>query len=145
VQIAKTSDLVFHAGQNLSTQCLRWAPSGLFACASEVHDDFTVGVSTDDGATFKGLYHLDQLTPLTCDPSTSTGKTCPMYWPGVQSTIGQDTGGDAGTTTSPQASSSSSGGCSLSIARSAGTRVALTSVLLAAAAAIVRARRGKRR
>lgn len=87
----------------IGARCLTWAAAGLYACANEYPDGFTVGLSNDEGKTFKPLNHLAVLSPLECAAPTSTGSLCPKEWPKIQATIGTDDAGtsDAGPTPTP--------------------------------------------
>jgi photosystem II stability/assembly factor-like uncharacterized protein len=99
-------------------RCLAWSASGLYACADEfakVAPAFSVGRSIDAGKTWQPLYRMSALTPLGCAASTTTGATCPSFWPAVAATIGASAGdagvGDAGG--GGEASPSASGGCAI--------------------------------
>ncbi|MGZ3453940.1 MAG: WD40/YVTN/BNR-like repeat-containing protein [Polyangiales bacterium] len=88
--IASTSDFKFTRASGIQVQCLRWTKEGLFACASEFPDGFTVGWSKDDGKTFAPLHHLSEVTPLAC-----TYGTCEETWLTiVRDSIGADAGAD---------------------------------------------------
>ena len=89
ISIASTSDFVFKKVSDVSARCLVWTPSGLYACGYESSDHFTIGLSVDDGATFKALYHLRDLTQLACATGTTTGDVCASFWPAIQSALGQ--------------------------------------------------------
>lgn len=82
---------------SIGARCLGWSAAGLYACANEYPDGFTVGLSTDEGKTFTALNHLATLSPLECAASTTTGALCAKEWPKVQATIGTEN--DAGTST----------------------------------------------
>ncbi len=68
---------------SVRTRCLKWTSTGIYTCASEPWDAYTVGRSTDGGHTFKGLYRKIQDTcPLhvQCAAGTSTANVCPREW-----------------------------------------------------------------
>jgi hypothetical protein len=90
VLVADAADAKFEARAEVGARCLAWTDAGLFACASEYPDGFTVGLSTDEGRSFRGIYQLAELSPLSCAPSTTTGAQCPRQWPATQITIGQE-------------------------------------------------------
>ena len=94
----KVQSAVGEAGKTLGPRCLTWTAGNLYVCASEYPDGFTIGVSNDEGKTFRALNHLSDLSELKCAPGTSTASACPSLWPSVQDTIGQerDAGADAG-------------------------------------------------
>jgi len=112
--LAPSSTLQFQKVSDLKVRCLTWASDGLYACADEFTDGFTVGVSTDNGKSFEPLMHLKELCgPLACDANTSTGKECPMYWGQTSLSLGDATCGDtadAGADGGSSSSSSSGGG-----------------------------------
>jgi photosystem II stability/assembly factor-like uncharacterized protein len=109
--VASTRDFVFSQVSPIGVKCLKWHRDGLYACADEFKDTFTLGLSQNDGATFEAIYHLPDLSPLECDVGTPTGNSCPAAWPGLASTIGAESAsGDSGTAgrSSPEASAKSS-------------------------------------
>jgi hypothetical protein len=57
---------------------LAWSAQGqLYAAGHEASDGFSVGVSEDDGATFRGVFALCQVQgPLACAADTSVGMEC---------------------------------------------------------------------
>lgn len=86
--VASTSDFAFKKTSAIQVQCLKWTADGLFACASEYPDGFTVGLSQDDGKTFAPLHHLSDVAPLAC-----TYATCEETWLTiVRDTIDADAG-----------------------------------------------------
>lgn len=102
---------------SVAARCLAWSAAGLYACGDEYPDGFTVGLSTDDGKTFRPLNHLTRLSPLECASSTATGSLCPKEWPKVRSTLGVDEV-DAGPVpdagpTPPAVKGDDDGGCSI--------------------------------
>jgi hypothetical protein len=94
---------------NLS--CLKWTDAGLFACARESTDGFTLASSTDAGQSFTPLFHLGDLKPLSCDAKSAVGSRCPFFWPTVAQSLGIDTRTPGGPSVEPTSSSSPSGGC----------------------------------
>jgi hypothetical protein len=106
---ASTSDLTFEKVSPLGVLCLAWAAAGVYACADERTDGFTVGLSTDEGATYTAVMHQADLTgPLACDAGTSVDEQCPSLWPATECLIGalacDASPGDVGVTeTSPPA------------------------------------------
>ena len=100
IYVGSTTDFVFTKKTQLATRCMTWTSAGLYSCASEYPDGFTIGVSTDEAKTFTGLYHLSALSQLVCPSDTSVGRICPAYWESTAATLGIDTSdagpGDAG-------------------------------------------------
>ena len=90
VYIASTSDLDFQpvAAPVRGLRCLRWTSDGLLACGQETLDGWTVGRSQNDGQSFEPLFHVQDLTPLECSATSSTGAACPSVWPDIAPSIG---------------------------------------------------------
>jgi hypothetical protein len=113
---APTDTFAFTKVSNVGVRCLTWTSQGLFACADDAVDGFSVGRSTDGGRTFSPLLRRTALCDqLTCDPASSTGKVCPMVWGATKLMIGAvDCAADAGAASSGSAGGSGTGGCSCS-------------------------------
>jgi photosystem II stability/assembly factor-like uncharacterized protein len=89
--VASSADLQFNPAAAVgSLRCLTWADAGLFACAQESIDGWTVAASTDDGQSFEPLWHVQDLVPLECDGSTSVGQVCARAWLDVSAQIGAE-------------------------------------------------------
>lgn len=90
LHVASTTELQFQrvAGGPQSLRCLTWTARGLFACAQESIDGWTLALSTDDASTFTPLWHVQDLVPLECAASTSVGGVCPSTWLDIASRIG---------------------------------------------------------
>lgn len=149
VHIASSAALTFSKKNALVIRCLRWEKAGLYACADEFQDGFTLGLSHDDGASFDAVYHLPDLAPLECAAGTPYEATCPAQWPATAANIGVTGSGGAGAgggggggaaVTPPAASASDDSGC----ATSPGARRWGPWALLAAAFASVLAARRRR-
>jgi MYXO-CTERM domain-containing protein len=146
VFVASTTDPKPVRVSTFGARCLTWTPDGLYLCANEYPDGFTVGLSKDEGKTFAPIYQLANLSPLECAPSTSTGALCPKDWPGVQATIGaapiEETGpmpvdtGRPGTTTPPATTS-----CGCSVPGRAAGSLGLFALALAGFLRLLRRRR----
>lgn len=90
IQRAPASTLAFEKVSSVATRCLTWTSSGVYTCATEFADGFTVGLSHDEGATFEPLMHLSCVRgPLACAPDTAAGAECPSEWPAVAIQIDQ--------------------------------------------------------
>jgi hypothetical protein len=61
--------------QPMNVSCLGWTPRGLFACASESSDGFSVGISSNFAQSFQPLLHFADLRPVAC-PRDTTGARC---------------------------------------------------------------------
>lgn len=93
VHVASTTDLAFTLRSCITTTCLAWADAGLYACGIEYPDCFTLALSTDRAQSWKPLYHLSDLSQLSCPSSSTTGSLCPAFWDdpvgqGVVQTLG---------------------------------------------------------
>jgi photosystem II stability/assembly factor-like uncharacterized protein len=73
--------------RSLHVGCLTWSPLGLFACATESADGFSLGRSTDEGATFAPLLRFAMLAPASC-PATSIAARCSSIWCSIADTLG---------------------------------------------------------
>ncbi|WP_437984130.1 WD40/YVTN/BNR-like repeat-containing protein [Sorangium sp. So ce117] len=104
---APSSTLAFERVSSVAPRCLAWTDSGLYACASEFLDGFTIGRSLDGGATFEPLLQQSCIRgPLECAASTAVGAVCPADWPRIALMTGhRDCTPDAG---SPAAGSGTS-------------------------------------
>ena len=153
---APAATLEFQKLAELEAKCLHWSSAGLYACADEFVDGFTVGRSDDGGATWAPLMHLQDLCgPLECAAETSVGAVCGADWPVTKATLGAECAGSGATgSTSSSAStgggdtSESGSGCGCRAAgevegeRGAGARAAFAAAL---ALALGSARRRRRR
>jgi photosystem II stability/assembly factor-like uncharacterized protein len=115
VYVAEATDLQFRMSPATvhSLRCLTWTARGLFACAQESLDGWTVALSTDGAQNFSPLWHVQDLVPLECETSTSTGGVCPNAWLEISSSIGAELEPAGEPSTAPAASSESSGSCDL--------------------------------
>jgi hypothetical protein len=68
---AGASSYVVERRHPLNVQCLTWTAAGLFACATEASDGFSVGISTDGAQSFSPLLHFADLRPVACAAGTS--------------------------------------------------------------------------
>jgi hypothetical protein len=82
---------------DVAPTCLGWTERGLYACADQKKDGFSLGVSTDMGAHFDGLLRFDALCGRTaCGGATTVATKCPADWPQVAPLVGTTCGIDAG-------------------------------------------------
>jgi len=142
VYIANTSDHVFTQQSALYTRCLAWSDAGLYACGNEFTDMFTLGLSNDEGKTFKPIYHLKDICPLVCPDGSPTPPACVQTWPSIAATLGIPAEQCGGSSPSSSSSSSSSGGapepleggggCECGVDRSSGPKGAALLVLISA-------------
>lgn len=158
--IAPTATLEFTQVGRLGVRCLTWTHEGLYACADELVDGFTAGVSVDDGETFSPILTLDRLCgpPPTCGRDGSTGAMCPALWGatarflGIPSRCDADAGPAVGSSggepavvgTGSGASAPSAGGGCACDASARGRPAALLSYAAAAGGALLGARRRAR-
>jgi MYXO-CTERM domain-containing protein len=150
IQIASAADLAFTKVSELYTRCLTWTPAGLYACGNEFVDDFTVGLSQDEGKTFTPIYHLSDICPLACPSGGATPEACVASWPGIAATLGIEPAQCGGASPSSSSSSggtprplSAGGGCGCHVDGTSGASGAVFVAALTLLAA--RVRRGRRR
>ncbi|MGK3967122.1 WD40/YVTN/BNR-like repeat-containing protein [Sorangium sp. So ce118] len=95
---APSSTLAFERVSGIAPRCFAWTEAGLYACASEFLDGFTIGLSLDGGATFAPLLQQACIGgPLECAASTAVGALCPSDWPRIALMTGhKDCTPDAG-------------------------------------------------
>ena len=76
IEIADTTDYVFHQVSAIVATCLTWSDAGLYVCAKESTTGFSIGLSSDDGQHFRALYHLGDYCGESCAASSLTGRSC---------------------------------------------------------------------
>jgi photosystem II stability/assembly factor-like uncharacterized protein len=149
IYIASTSDLDFQPvpAPVRGLRCLRWTSDGLLACGQEALDGWTVGRSQNNGQSFEPLFHVQDLTPLQCSPSSTTGAACPSVWPDIAPSIGAQYDAPAmplGMLPSdpepPSSSPSKASGCALTTQAPGATPAGAGWALTAALAALARRR-----
>lgn len=144
--IASTTDFTFRRAGNHSARCLAWRDEGLYVCVPEGDLGFTVGLSTDLGASFRRFYTVTKVKELKCAPTTSTGATCPAEWPAIYSMVEDDPviATDAGPRGEPPATiPPAQSGCS-GCATSRNTNAPASILTLAITALLVSRRRVRR-
>jgi hypothetical protein len=160
LHVASSTALDFTAQASpVQIECLAFRGTTLLACSQEV-SGFTVGSTTDDGATWTPLLHLSCIQgPLNCGSASLVASQCDTLWATQQETLGgpdpactADAGApasdDAGTPATKAGSGSKSGGCALSASQATATTtgiVPLVGVLVGVAGAVARRRRRARR
>jgi hypothetical protein len=81
---ADTQAFAFEKLSSASLQCLTWTAAGIYACATQPFDEFTLGLSQDGGQSFAALLDLPCLRgPLDCPVQSSVGSVCPAEWPAI--------------------------------------------------------------
>jgi len=73
----------FVKAATVRVRCLRWNADGLYACGSEPQDPFSVGLSTDEGASFRPVYRMIDTCPQECAAGTSFANSCEQSWSGI--------------------------------------------------------------
>lgn len=112
--VANTSDLVFsRAAQLQSIRCLTWTERGLFACAQESLEQWTLALSSDMGQSFAGLWHVQDLAPLECAVGSAVEAACPRAWLDIASRIGAELVPGESEPAPPPATRSESSSCAL--------------------------------
>lgn len=127
---ASAASPTFVKVSSVSTRCLTWTSEGVYTCATEFSDGFTVGLSKDEGATFEPIMHLACVRgPLACPAQSSVGKACPGEWDAVAQLIGAAScGGAGGSTSAGGAGGSSASGGSTAGGSSSGGSATTSSV-----------------
>lgn len=104
---ASTTDFQWEKKSTVEVGCLKWNADGLWACSGE-KSGFVLGLSKDEGATFKPLLHFcDIRGPLACAAGSTTNVECALGgtgasrtppWPSQRAALGCDGPGtrDAG-------------------------------------------------
>ncbi|MGH7327077.1 MAG: WD40/YVTN/BNR-like repeat-containing protein [Polyangiaceae bacterium] len=140
---ASSTDLTFTTKSSIVVQCLATSGSTLYACSADDPSGFILGSSTDDGATFTPLLHLNTLRgPLSC-PQGTTANLCIPDWPSVAANLGEtiDAGTDAGLPVPPPPSSN---GCSCDLPSGRNAGLGAMGALVAAISTIAIRRKRKR-
>lgn len=107
IQLANTADHAFKKVSAVESRCLTWTNAGIYTCANEFANGFTLGLSTDEGKTFTGLYKLNEMCPLECPAGSSSTAACVSVWPALAATLGVDQSKCGGASSSSSSSSSS--------------------------------------
>jgi len=134
--LASRDDFTFAKKSDAQIQCLTWFSGTLYACSTET-SGFTLGASSDDGASFAPLLHLATVRgPLACADGTPAA-SCVVEWPSVRDQLGiaSDAGSNAPDSGGQGAAPSDGGGCSVPSGKSGS--VAFFSMCAAAIAAIL--------
>jgi hypothetical protein len=139
---------------SVAVRCLKWTRAGLYACGSEPPDAFSIGRSTDRGATFEPVYRMTRTCPRECGETSgfaaacrrpwqtiaraidAGGVQCPVQWLAADASVngGPSTpANDAGYVPGVSADSANEGGCSCRI----GARVHVRSGIAMLAAALL--------
>lgn len=89
---AQTADLKFQQQNTISGNCLKWLKTGLYVCADDDIDGFTLGISQDAGTTIQPIHRRKELQQLACGELTRTQVVCARLWPTVayQLGVGED-------------------------------------------------------
>jgi MYXO-CTERM domain-containing protein len=70
----------FQDVSRVQVRCLRWDTTGLYACGTEPADPFSVGLSTDHGASFRPIYTIAETCPQVCADDAQFATTCRAPW-----------------------------------------------------------------
>lgn len=98
IWVASTSDHQFTQVNELGVRCLTWTDDALFACAREALAGFTIGKSSDEGASFEPLHHLACLEgpDPACGAGTTVAEVCEGPWGGTRQILGAPDCGEGG-------------------------------------------------
>jgi hypothetical protein len=104
IYVAAASDLTFSKQSCIPVQCLTATATTLYACSSDATGGFALGASTDDGASFAPVLHLNGIQgPLACAADSGAAQ-CVDQWPPLR-----DQFADPSATTPPGATSGDAG------------------------------------
>ncbi|HRI64264.1 MAG TPA: hypothetical protein PK156_08495, partial [Polyangium sp.] len=151
ILIASTTDHAFQKVSSVESRCLTWTNAGIYSCANEFTDGFTLGLSKDEGKTFTKLYKLAEICPLECPDGAKSTTACTASWPPLAATLGVDqskcgmvvgsSSSSSGGTTSPP--SDPQDGCACDLTKSSGQTAAGVMALGSLLAALSRKRSRK--
>jgi photosystem II stability/assembly factor-like uncharacterized protein len=99
VLVADTGSFQFAQVSAIENACLTWTPQGLYACANTFKDGFAVGLSADEGTTWKPLLASYQSLsgPIAgCATEPSPATLCAQEWAQLKATLGINSGGSGG-------------------------------------------------
>lgn len=88
IWLADAKTLTFSQHSTVGGRCLTWTAAGLYVCADEASDHFTIGLSKDAGKTVQPLHHVRDVTPLECPKGSRTANECPKVWPALRKNLG---------------------------------------------------------
>jgi hypothetical protein len=80
---------------DVGATCLTWTKDALYACADYKTAGFSIGRSTDSGATFEGLFRYDNLCGRAACGGDTTAK-CSEEWELIAPAVGATCAADAG-------------------------------------------------
>jgi len=108
--MADVGKWTFTQKNELRVRCLTWSERGLYACADQFVDGFSLGLSEDGGANFSVLMELSSPCgpPASCGPESSTGNACVKSWPAEQLELGAT---DCDATQDPADPAATGSGC----------------------------------
>lgn len=76
---------------DLQVRCLRWPTSGLYACAGEPTDPYSLGYTPDPAQAFVPLWQRADTCRAACVPTAPLELTCREPWEAVAPLVGADT------------------------------------------------------
>ena len=107
ILVASTTDWQFTQTATIQVDCLTAHAMGLYACSNEANG-FVLGLSGDEGKTFKTLLHFADIQgPLAC--ATEAGAQCSSEWPALRDRLGASLDPDAGSLSDAGSGSDASG------------------------------------
>ena len=89
---------------DLQLSCLRWQPSGLYACALEPTDPYSLGHAVEPTEGFVPLWHRANTCRAACAPPSTLEMKCREPWEAVAPFIGADAPVCGGSSSVPDAS-----------------------------------------
>jgi hypothetical protein len=90
IAVADSSSHAFVNRARLDARCLAWSSDGLYACAPEPPEAYTLGLFRDTTSPVDAKYRLKDTEPLACPATTRTGRLCPSQWPSIAERLGKN-------------------------------------------------------
>jgi hypothetical protein len=89
VWVGAENAMTFEHRSNVAPSCLTWNDDGIYACADQATDPFSIGISRDMGVSFDPLLRFDALCGATeCPAATAGYAQCASTWPSIAASLG---------------------------------------------------------
>jgi len=95
---------------NLQVKCLRWRSSGLYVCAGEPTDPYSLGHAAEPTQGFVPLWHRANTCRAACPPPSALELTCRAPWDTIAPLVGADSALCDGSLPTPDVGSTESSG-----------------------------------
>jgi hypothetical protein len=94
---------------DLQVKCLRWHASGLYVCAGEPTDPYSLGYAAEPTQGFVPLWHRANTCRAACAPPSPLELLCRAPWETIAPLVGADTALCDGSSSMPEVGSTGSG------------------------------------